>query len=367
MKILFIAPIPPPITGQALASQVLLEELRKHNKVEVINFNKGAFVHGINSFKRIIQVIKILIHVAKKKNDADVIYLTISQSIAGNIKDILTYIICYKRLQKMVIHLHGGGIKKVLFDKYKLVFVLNRFFIQRLGGVVVLGKSLFSVFDVMISHEKMHCVSNFAEDYIFLEEEKIRGKYEQPSPLSVLFLSNLISGKGYDDLAKAYKMLDVSFQAKIRIDFAGGFESRYDEEAFLNSIQDINGICYHGVVDAGNKARLLHEAHVLCLPTSYQYEGQPIAILEAYAAGCAVITTDQGGIKDIFKNEVHGFSVAKQNVCSLRDALQMIIEQKARLLPIALSNNNEAREKYRSSTYCLSLMKILEDVRTANR
>ena len=59
MKILFIAPLPPPVTGQSLASKTVLNELEKYHSVEIVNFNKGTFQQGFNSFTRIIQILKI--------------------------------------------------------------------------------------------------------------------------------------------------------------------------------------------------------------------------------------------------------------------------------------------------------------------
>ena len=96
MRILFVAPLPPPVTGQSIACEALLAELHKKHTVEVINFNKGTLRQGISSFARIVEVLKILSKILRRSSNADVIYLTISQSIAGNLKDIFIYAICFK-------------------------------------------------------------------------------------------------------------------------------------------------------------------------------------------------------------------------------------------------------------------------------
>ncbi len=61
----------------------------------------------------------------------------------------------------------------------------------------------------------------------------------------------------------------------------------------------------------------LREAHVFCLPSYYPFEGQPVSILEAYASGCVVVTTDQGGIRDVFREGENGLWVAKASVDDL--------------------------------------------------
>ena len=70
-KILFIAPIPPPITGQSLISKLLLDEINKNYTIEVVNIRKDSFQEGITGLKRIFQIIYILFEIFKKKGETD--------------------------------------------------------------------------------------------------------------------------------------------------------------------------------------------------------------------------------------------------------------------------------------------------------
>ena len=65
MKILYLAPLPPPITGHSLVSKVLLDELIKTHKVEIVDLSKDSFREGVDGFKRIFQIINILIKISK--------------------------------------------------------------------------------------------------------------------------------------------------------------------------------------------------------------------------------------------------------------------------------------------------------------
>ena len=109
MKIVVIAPLPPPVTGQSLAVQTLVESLLGSEDVKVIDSTKKGFQQGISSFSRLQDIAGILMTVWRFRRSADVIYFNVSQSIAGNLKDLLIYAICCNRLNKMVIHLHGGA------------------------------------------------------------------------------------------------------------------------------------------------------------------------------------------------------------------------------------------------------------------
>jgi glycosyltransferase involved in cell wall biosynthesis len=180
-------------------------------------------------------------------------------------------------------------------------------------------------------------------------------------------LSNLIPGKGYDELIDAYVTLKDDLKKNIRIDFAGGFEAENDKNQFLEKIKDAIEIHYHGMVSGEKKKELFFNSHLFCLPTYYcYYEGQPISILEAYASGCVVITTDHGGISDIFKNGVNGFEVRKKSAVSIKRKIEQILKKPEQLLPMALSNREIVYDKYRTSTYCSSLHKIFVDVAKIN-
>ncbi|OGL47100.1 MAG: hypothetical protein A2W05_06800 [Candidatus Schekmanbacteria bacterium RBG_16_38_10] len=363
MKILFIGPLPDPVTGHSLACKILLDELIEdhEHEVDVINLSKDSFKNGLNSFSRIIAVLRIIQEVLRKHGRAQVIYFTISESFAGNIKDILIYLVCFKRLSRMIIHLHGGSLKKLLFDKSRLLFRVNKYFICRLGGVIVVGPSHVSIFSRIISSEKVHIVPNFSEDYLFTTEGEIISKFRDMRPLRILFLSNLIQGKGFNEIIDAYLELSEDFKKRVIIDFAGSFESDIHKMKFLSRIERLSQIHYHGFVGGAEKKDLLSRAHIFCLPTSL-CEGQPISILEAYASGCVVITTAQGGIQDVFRDNINGFEVEVKSIRSLKLVFDQCVRHPDKLLPIAIENFNTAREKYRTSNYNSSLIGIIHNL-----
>ena len=180
-------------------------------------------------------------------------------------------------------------------------------------------------------------------------------------PLRILFLSNLIEGKGFDTIVEAYCDLNEDLQKMMRIDFAGACESETDKMKFLRRIDRLPQIHYHGVVEGAEKKDLLSRAHVFCLPTCLS-EGQPISILEAYAAGCVVITTDRGGIRDVFRDKINGIEVEVKSTRSLKGAFERCIGNPDDLVRIALRNFNTACEKHRTSHFNSSVMNIIHAV-----
>jgi glycosyltransferase involved in cell wall biosynthesis len=363
MNILFIAPLPPPVTGQSLAVKVLVDHLSGKHQVEVIDLNKNSFRSGIISLARIRQIFGIFKDVWLQRRNKDIIYFTISESFAGNIKDLLIYSILFNMREKTVIHMLGGeGMKKIV-TKRGWQYSLNKFFIGRLGGVIVEGQTQFSIFADLIPLEKIRIVPNFAEDYLFLGKNEIKDKFAGIFPLQILFLSNLIFGKGYKELVDGYLYLSEENKEKVRITFVGGFGSGHDKKEFLKTIAGRKGLHYHGPFAGGcEKKELYRQAHIFCLPTYYPYEGQPISILEAYATGCAVVTTDHGGIRDIFLDGVNGFEVQKMSPESIKLVIEEVVKNPAPLLPIAITNRETAYCKFRASMFSSSISGFMEKI-----
>src|SRR5262249_11774632 len=276
MRILLIAPVPPPISGHSLATKVLLDDLSSAHKVDVVDLNKDSAKDGVISLERLREVLKILKDTWRLRKQADAIYLTISESLAGNLKDIFIYLICLKSLSRMYIHLHGGTIGSLLFDRYKLISYVNTLFIRRLAGVIVSGNSHVKIFENMISNSKVHVVPNFACSYLFISEKEIAEKFSQVHPLRILYISSLQEQKGYNELVDAYLRLSDELRSSIRIDFAGRFRRESHKEAFLRKIAGAEQIKYHGVIDDEEKKLLFSRAHVFCLPTTF-LEGQPLS------------------------------------------------------------------------------------------
>ena len=360
--LLFIGPLPEPVTGQSLACRVLLDGLPTAYRVELIDLSKKEFTQGISSHSRVIDVARILWRVWRRRGGADVIYLTVSESIAGNIKDLCIYFLCFRRLKRMVIHLHGGAGMRHIMLKGSVLGGANAFFLRRVGAVVVLGDTHRQIYRGVVPDGQIHVVPNFAEDRLFATPERVIERFSQTRPLKILFLSNLLPGKGHEELVEAFLALDARTKALVELDLAGGFESERQKAQFLARIAGVGNIRYHGTVAGARKKALFDHAHVFCLPTYYPYEGQPISILEAYASGCAVITTDHSGIPDVFRDDVNGFQVAARSVSDLRMAIERAVAQPERLGQMGATNLQTALAHYRTSDYTKSLVQILDSV-----
>ena len=351
-KILMIASFPPPITGQSVASEAVLECLQESLDVSVVNLSKPGLKAGIDSLSRLTQVLNIIYQVVRQVRQVDVVYFTISQSFFGLLKDLVMLGLCYKSLPKFVIHSHGFGIRYLVLDKHKAMNFIFKAFALRIKKLIVLGPTHRKIMKHLVPEDKLEVVYNFGDPGLVLEKELISEKFcnLENDTLEILYLSNLLPGKGYLELINAYIHLRKKRNLNIKLTIAGGFQSEVDKQSFLGLISEEPSITYVGIADFKTKKALFAKSHVFCLPTYYPFEGQPISILEAYASGCVVVSTEHAGIPDIF-TERNGFVVEKASVSSLVKILEEILEKRTEIVKTAEHNHSEFLKRFSKQSF----------------
>jgi glycosyltransferase involved in cell wall biosynthesis len=365
MKALFIAPLPPPFTGNSLPVKLLFDDLKVENTVDFVDVNKVSHKSGITSVGRVLKILKMLFEVFRRHKQYDLIYLTVAESFAGNCRDLAIYWICRKRLNSVVLHMLGGAaMKEILTPSSRLQYRINKYFVSKIGGIVVEGQEQANTFAQVASREKIRIINNFAEDYLFLDLKEFEAKHSVVAPLRLLFLSNMLEGKGHMELLKTYLLLPEEIQAQLHIDFAGKFLYEEEQAFFMEHLKNKTNLVYHGSVSGTKKRDLYSKAHVFCLPTYYPYEGQPFCIVEAYAAGCLVITTNHSGIRYIFTPELNGIEVEKKSLESISTAIIKILNNPTELKMVGRYNLEQAKIKYTANGYLNSMKSFFSTVLT---
>jgi glycosyltransferase involved in cell wall biosynthesis len=89
---------------------------------------------------------------------------------------------------------------------------------------------------------------------------------------------------------------------------------------------------------------LFHQASIVCLP-SYR-EGMPKALLEAAAAGCAVVTTDTTGCREAIIPGVTGNLVPVRDSVALATSLLTLMRDRAQRERYGYAGRKLAIERY---------------------
>ena len=123
----------------------------------------------------------------------------------------------------------------------------------------------------------------------------------------VLFLANIVRDKGILDTLEGVaianaQLRQVSSPFQIHLTVAGPIPDESEELAFKKRIQkpDLEGaVTFAGFVSGEAKQTLLRGSDCLCFPTYYHAEGFPLVVIEAMAAGMAVVATRWRALPEI--------------------------------------------------------------------
>ena len=362
-SILIVGPLPPPHTGNSLPILKLINSWESQGFIiKAINVSSTSLSSGNLSLKKILFWFKIYFYLIFKKGSYDFIYLSIAESIYGNLRDLIFYALLGKSRSILIVHLFGGFNLKKIVQSQGLLGIINRYYLSSVLRIVVESEYQKSFFSLLVQRDKVQIVENFAEDELFIKREQIFHKFQNPPKLKIIFLSNLLYGKGHLELLDAFLSLNVNVRKKFELHFAGNLVHD-PQNNFLVRVNNSNDIYFHGFLNGDKKRDLLFESHIFCMPTYYPFEGLPFSIIESYASGCVSILTQHSGIPFIFTDKFNGFQIQKQNIQSIVEVLETISIQVKDgydfLIDKALFNYEQALKRNRLSQFIESFNSII--------
>lgn len=161
-----------------------------------------------------------------------------------------------------------------------------------------------------------------------------------PKSRLVLLPARMLKDKGILEFVDAARQIR-SQTPNWRFVLAGAAD--YDNPSSISSA-DLKHWQGQGLVEwlghVNDMVPLFNEAAIVCLP-SYR-EGMPKALLEAAAAGCAVITTDATGCREAIDRGVTGDLVPVQDSNALAAALLSLINDEERRIAYGLNGRARA-------------------------
>jgi glycosyltransferase involved in cell wall biosynthesis len=110
----------------------------------------------------------------------------------------------------------------------------------------------------------------------------------------------------------------------------------------LSQLQHGTGVEWLGHV--ADMPALLRSVHVVCLP-SYR-EGLPKALIEACAAGRAIVATDVPGCREVVNHELNGLLVKPRDAGALADALQRLLSDPTLRTKMGMAGRRKAEAEF---------------------
>ena len=354
-KILFVMQLPPPIHGVSVMNQIIRESevINSSLECDYINLATAKNIHDLqkSSFRKYVLTLWIVLKTIFKMaiNRYDYVYITIFPFGFAFLKDSIIVILARLFGLKPLLHLHTYGFKKASektgWRKKYYTFVFKN------AEVICLSDLLIEDIE-HIYKGKVYILPNGIPQVNFKNDYNVN-----QAPVTLLYLSNLIKGKGILILMDAVEIIkNKGYEFKLRV---VGPEGDVNYETLKTLVQQKKldkEVSLIGSKFKEEKYKEFREAGIFVLPSDYDTFG--LVLLEAMQFGVPCISTRVGGIPDVLGNG-NGIIIPKINSTELSIAIEHLLLHPEERERISKSAFEHYKKNFTTSVFEQRLKNIL--------
>jgi glycosyltransferase involved in cell wall biosynthesis len=286
------------IGGAIVLFENFIEEL-KNNKVKfsLIDTNKDNYNSHLVAYFCIIK------NIIKGFKKCDIIFINSSKDYFIFLPIVI--LLNVNKRKKLYLRKFGGEMAADMEKKIKGKAI--KLIIKNIDGLFVETRNLYNIVKEYNNNS-----------YWFPNVRKENTSHTikiNPFSKKFVFISQIIPSKGLSELALAFKQLE-----DCHLDIYGPILYNDFEETIIGTAN----ISYRGILGSNKVYDALYNYDVLILPTYYPGEGYPGVIIEAYACGKPVITTNWKFIPEIVNDGKTGFLIEPKSVNAIIDSVRKI-------------------------------------------
>jgi glycosyltransferase involved in cell wall biosynthesis len=327
MKVLLIAPAPPPVGGIESVTDNLVNFLKTNpDGTNLILYNTTHRYRPVTSqslavrlFSGITNALETYFKVIRtiKNERPDIIHFASSSSLAL-FKDFLIVKAAIRSKIPVVMHWHFGRIPSLQKKSNWEWRLLQKVIRKSTMSIVIDQKSYDSLVNegfsnvTYVANPLAFDIEKKATDFIVWPNHRQSGR--------LIYVGHIIKDKGVFELVEACVLIP-SVNELILI---GPYEETIKKELIKLAKLRSNGnwLRFTGAMPIGQVLDYMLGSPVLVLP-SYT-EGFPMVIIEAMAMGCAIVATDVGAIPEMLAIETNsacGLCIPPRNIEKLHGAI----------------------------------------------
>lgn len=245
--------------------------------------------------------------------------------------------------KKTVAHFHAGDINHYYPFQTKIG---QKFISSALGSadclIAVSEESAGQLRAIAGSsgRKNVSVIANAIDTSVFDAGER-ESKYDADAALRLLFVGAIGKLKGERDLIKALAIVrERRPRLRLKVSFLG-----YGAESLQPACEKLgvaDFVEHLGAVSMSERLAFFQKADIFVLPT--YAEAMPMSVIEAMAAGLAVVTTSVGGIPELVEDGADGLLFAPGEVEDLAGKILVLLENR----DLRLNLGRKARRKARA-------------------
>ena len=220
-RLIVIGPVPPPYHGVTVSTSLVLGSDRLGQRFDVEHLDTsdhrpGTQIGTWNPQNVALALKSVARLLGRLQGERGLVYLPVSQSAPGFLRDSLFIHLAHVRRWKIAAHLRGSEFHTFHRSSPPYFRRWIEITLRRVTSMAVMGASLRPVFESLVPAERVAVVPNGTP------EPRMNGVTRDPN--LVLFLSNLWRRKGVEEALEA-ALLVVRDRPSARVLFVGKSES----------------------------------------------------------------------------------------------------------------------------------------------
>ena len=274
------------------------------NKLSKEGFNVEIFNTKRNAIIRLVLILSLLVKVRK----FDVIHihgcsgLGFYPIIIGIISSKLIY------SKKTIITFHGGGIESFISKRKNFIV---RFF-KKADYITVMSSFLHQAFSKILINTVI--LRNI------IDIEIIKESHNNYSQIKLLSIRNISTNYNIPDIIEAYKIIKDTYQNALLKIIGNGELCQTIKKRCI----EFPNIEFIGALPNNMIPEMIRDSNIFI--TVPNQDNQPISILEAWANGTIVISTNVGGVPDMITHKKNGLLVDVNSPQQIANQIFWIVE-----------------------------------------
>jgi glycosyltransferase involved in cell wall biosynthesis len=282
-----VGTLPPPTTGQTIATKRMLEYLAPRCDLRSVEIGHARHHSGlrwrfIKARKSLLAALRIGSFDASR---GDVVYM-VANSRGGLWYDLAIASAARWRGYRIVLH---HQVYSYLNERDVRFALLNRAIGRDAAHVVLSEEMAERLRGLYGAGQRVYCIPNVVAVDQFRREPATPDAPRSPGPLRLGHLANLTLEKGLDAVVEVFRALRAG-GCSVRLVIAGPVRTReagFILESLAREYPD--DVEHPGAIYGEVKQRFYDSIDALLLPTRYRNEAQPLVICEALLSGVPVL------------------------------------------------------------------------------
>lgn len=220
-------------------------------------------------------------------------------------------------------------------------------FRYRIGGVVpvAIAEEVARTIEQLYGYKNPPVIPNGVpiNEYAPDPEKRLQFRRTHGAELNasvIVHVGRFVELKNHALLLRAFAKLQSTHPLYLWL--VGDGELRTTMEQLAQELGVADRVRFWGV--RSDVADILNAADIFTLPS--KYEGNPMSVMEAMAAGLPVVATAVGGVPELVEEGVSGFLTPNEDTDALTNALQQLVDNAGLRQRMGEAALRRAREKF---------------------